>query len=313
MASQPTLTTQELVGYERPVTNDLKVYDEMSRSICDFIWQNVVENQGLRSVVAESPGVQVEIEARWGQIVDRNTGHRIQGIHDTECVVKDHVSDATKFESTMSLEQHKKMNQFLNGQVSKSKQPGAMRAEVDYKHTKESDIFYELDQGGFNQLPPAIQQLIAQTNARQRIRVTRDMKTNQIIRQIIKYRVKNLEISSPKTEWDYRIGINLEIEFPGSIESLQPAVENGRSVESMERKKDRVSYSWLSAYQIDLTQVVQGKNRNHELELELDAGVVIEAADNIKRNVPSDFESLITGMMNNLRVLSREITPQGQS
>ncbi|KAF2790025.1 mRNA triphosphatase CET1 [Melanomma pulvis-pyrius CBS 109.77] len=298
---------RQLIGYERPISDDPQVYDEMARQVCDFLWLNVVDNASLRSAIAESPDTEVEIEARWGQIQDRQTGRRLVSVHDTECVLKSHVAESTKFESTMSIQQHKKMNEYLNRQVQDSRREGTMRSSVNYKHTHEVDMFYDLDRAGYEQLPPLTRHLIA-NSGRQRVRVTRDAKTNQVIRKIIKHRVANLEISSPKTEWDYRIGINLEIMFPGDIETLIPVVENGKTLESMERKKDRVSYSWLGAYQIDLTQVSQGQSKNHELELELNGEVMLRAAENVKED-PSDFEGMITGMLNNLRVLSREVTP----
>jgi polynucleotide 5'-triphosphatase len=207
----------------------------------------------------------------------------------------------------MSIEQHRRMNGYLNKQVEDSKPPSA-RTTVTYKHTHEADMFYELDRAGFELLPLLTQRLIA-SSGRQRIRVTRDMKTGQVIRKIIKHRIANLEISSPQTEWDYRIGINLEIEFPGAIDTLKPVIESGRTVDSMQRKKDRVSYSWLGAYQIDLTQVAQDSSKNHELELELNGVVMLDAATRLQNNEPNDFEGLIAGMLNNLRVLSREVTP----
>ena len=296
-----------LTGFERPVSNDSHVYDEMAREVCDFLWRNIVENKELRSAIAESPDTEVEIEARWGQIQERHTGDRLGGHHSTECVLKPHVAESTKFESTMSIEQHRRMNVYLNKQVEDSKPPSA-RTTVTYKHTHEADMFYELDRAGFELLPVLTQRLIA-SSGRQRIRVTRDMKTGQVIRKIIKHRIANLEISSPQTEWDYRIGINLEIEFPGATDTLKPVIESGRTVESMERKKDRVSYSWLGAYQIDLTQVAQDSSKNHELELELNGVVMLDAATRLQKNEPNDFEGLIAGMLNNLRVLSREVTP----
>jgi polynucleotide 5'-triphosphatase len=126
---------------------------------------------------------------------------------------------------------------------------------------------------------------------------------------MIKHRIGNLEISSPQTEWDYRIGINLEINYAAPTDHLEPVVEPGRTPDSMKRIKDRMSYSWLGAYQVDLTQVQQGSTKNHELELELNSDVLLDNADRVRRKEPNKFEDLITGMMNNLRVLSREITP----
>ncbi|KAL6712465.1 hypothetical protein ACN47E_000342 [Coniothyrium glycines] len=299
-----------LSGFERPVSNDATLHDEVSRKVCDFIWQSAVNNPSVRRAIAADPNMELEVEARWGQIQEKQGGQRLRGLWDSECVIKTGAVDV-KFESTMTMEQHKRMNLYLNEQVAKSKAPGAARASVDYKHTREVDMFYELSQEGFNLLNPAVQHIIKESGTRQRIRVTRDAKSGQVLRAIIKQRLANYEISSPHTEWDYRIGINLEITFAGPIDGLAPVVEPGKGVNDMQRQKDRMSYSWLGAYQVDLTQVTQGASKNHELELELNAGVLLENADKAGRGEANSFEPLVNGMMNNLRVLSREITPKG--
>ncbi|KAF1913854.1 CYTH-like domain-containing protein [Ampelomyces quisqualis] len=303
-----SVKSNELAGYERPVSNDPHVYDEVSRKVCDFLWNLAINNQVLRKAIAESEHTQLEVEARWGHIIDRQSNARLRGYHDTETVIKSQNMDL-KFESTMTMEQHKRMNMYLNGQVRESKAPGASRVPVDYHHTKEVDIFYELGQEQFASLPDTAKRLINAGGARQRIRVTRDQKTNQVLRSMIKHRIGNLEISSPQTEWDYRIGINLEINYPGSIDNLEPVVEAGKTLESMKRQKDRMSYSWQGAYQVDLTQVQQGSTKNHELELELNSDVLLGNADKVTRKEANSFEALINGIMHNLRVLSREMTP----
>ncbi|KAJ4989795.1 mRNA-capping enzyme subunit beta [Stagonosporopsis vannaccii] len=314
-AAAPT-GVHELAGYERPVSNDAHVYDDVTRKVCDFIWTTAVNNEIVRKAIAESPHTQLEVEARWGQIIDRHRGphgERLRGFHDTECVIRKTDVLDIKFESTMTMEQHKRMNMYLNSQVQSSvPASGNKRPEVKYHHTKEIDQFYDLGQAGFDKLPPTVRVMIAQSGKTERVRVSKDAKTGNVLRKIIKLRVANLEISSPQTEWDYRIGINLEINYPGSIEELDPSIENGKTLRDMQRQKDRMSYSWLGAYQIDLTQVVQGTAKNHELELELESQVLLDEADKVRRQDKSNsFESLINGLLNNLRVLSREITPQG--
>jgi polynucleotide 5'-triphosphatase len=309
------VAVHELAGYERPVSNTPHVYDDVSRKVCDFIWTTAVNNDIVRKAIKESPLTQLEVEARWGQIIDKHRGpggERLRGFHDTECVIRKTDNLDLKFESTMTMEQHKRMNMYLNGQVQKSA-PGSTehRPEVKYRHTREVDQFYELGQAGFDQLPLAVKQLIAQTGKHERVRVSKDVKTGEVLRKMIKLRIANLEISSPQTEWDYRIGINLEINYPGEIEELEPSVEAGKSLRDMQRIKDRMSYSWLGAYQIDLTQVTQGPSKNHELELELESGVLLREAEKCRQPGPNSFEPLINGMLNNLRVLSREMTPQG--
>ncbi|KAH8724020.1 CYTH-like domain-containing protein [Phaeosphaeriaceae sp. PMI808] len=300
----------ELNGYARPISNAAHVHDDVVRKVCDFIWNQAVNNEIVRKAIAESEHTQLEIEARWGHIIDRSSSGRLRGFHETETVIKSQSMDL-QFESTMTMEQHKRMNNYLNNQVRESQVPGASRAPIKYQHTREVDSFYELGQEQFATLPDTVKRLINAGGARQRIRVSRDQKTNEVLRSMIKHRIGNLEISSPQTEWDYRIGINIEINFPGPVDNLKAVVEPGKTVDSMKRHKDRMSYSWMDAYQVDLTQVQQGPSKNHELELELSSDVLLDNADRVRRNEENKFEGLITGMMNNLRVLSREITPGG--
>lgn len=278
------------------------MYDEVTRHVASFIWTNAIANELLRNATAESELTQLEVEARWGQIVERTTDKRMRGYHDTETLIKSNSVDV-KFESTMTMEQHKRMNNYLNVQYGESKQPAAARPPITYEHTHEIDTQYDLGDEQLAILPEAARKLINMMGTRQRIRVTRKRDTNEVVRSLIKLKVSNLEISSPRTEWDYRIGINVEINYPGPVDNLTAVVDQGKTVDAMQRHKDRISYSWLGAYQVDLTQVQQGPMKNHELELELDSNLLLENAGNTVK-----YEAMIAGMMNNLRVLSRVIT-----
>lgn len=272
-------------------------------------------NDAIRSLIAEASDTTVEVEARWGHIINRNTEERLHGFHTTECVIRPDVSrSTTRFESVMNVQQHQTMNKYLNKQVHSAK-PGnpQNRPEIAYKHTKVVDQQYELNPEAMSQLSPAAQKILQASGKQERIRVSRDLKTGEVLAAIIKHKVNNIEISSPQTEWDYRIGVNIEINFPGSVDDLAEVSEKGRSVEAMKRYKDRMSYSYLGAFQVDLTQVTQDNHKVHELELELDSGVLLEHGDRVRNGQPNDFEPLINGMINNLRVLSREITPPKRS
>ncbi|KAF2814652.1 mRNA triphosphatase CET1 [Mytilinidion resinicola] len=289
-----------------PSITNITPYDEITRSVCDFIWQNVVMNSAVRRALAESPDTQVEIEAKWGQMQDKRTGERFTGVHQTECVVDEmDLGDSIKFVSTMSEAQHQKMNKFLNGCVTDAKGDRIRaRAPLDYKHVKEIDKFFELNHAGFEILSPATKALL-QTFLRKRVRLSRDMKTGRELGKIIKHRIANLHISSPKTEWDYRVSINLEINYPRAVNDLEPAAESGLP---QERKKDRMSYTHQNTYQIDLTQVVNESGvKNHELELELYGDMLVREADKINQKLPSTYEGVVGMLVNNLRVLSRAI------
>jgi mRNA capping enzyme, beta chain len=124
------------------------------------------------------------------------------------------------------------------------------RIAMTYVHTRERDTFYELPPRTQMALPPSIR---AQLNPRHRakVRVTTDQKSGKTLAKIIKARVADLDIYSPCTLFDWRISVNLEMEYDGEIEGL---AEGGDGRGRADRNKDRMSYRHL-AYQIDLTQV----------------------------------------------------------
>ena len=123
---------------------------------------------------------------------------------------------------------------------------------MTYVHTREKDSFYELSQSAYPTLPASIR---AQLNPHHKIkvRVTTDQKTGKVLAKIVKVRVADLDIYSPRTAFDWRISVNLEMAYDGDIDSLIEARDGGRRAD---RNKDRLSYNHL-AYQIDLTQVTQ--------------------------------------------------------
>jgi hypothetical protein len=126
------------------------------------------------------------------------------------------------------------------------------RIPMRYVHTKERDSFYEAPPFALNGLPPSIR---AQINPRHqaKLRVTTDQKTGKVIAKIIKVRVADLDIYSPHTVFDWRISVNLEMNYEGDIDGLVEG--GGNSGKRADRIKDRVTYKHL-AYQVDLTQVI---------------------------------------------------------
>jgi len=156
--------------------------------------------------------------------------------------------------------QHRALNGFLNKALVDSqppKQPATKvvippkpRIPMSYVHTKECDAFYELSQAGHLSLPPSIR---AQLNPRHRakVRITTDQKTGKELAKIVKARVADLDIYSPRTAFDWRVSVNLEMNYDGDMRDLVETTDGGKRAD---RNKDRMSYRHL-AYQIDLTQV----------------------------------------------------------
>ena len=127
---------------------------------------------------------------------------------------------------------------------------------MTYVHTRECDSFYELSQSGELALPPSIRAQINPRHNKAKVRVTRDQRTGAELAKIVKVRVADLDVHSPKTPFDWRVSVNLEMQFQGAMKDLVEVMDGGRR--APERNKDRVTYRHL-AYQIDLTQVTSAE------------------------------------------------------
>lgn len=289
-------------------------YEEVTRSICDFLFHHVVSNEGIGVGSAggvPSPNGQLEIEAKIGRLVDKS-GDRIQLPIKTEAVLEETL-DVT-FESMMTVEQHEKCNKFLNDAVAQSMTPGSKpRIAMQYKHTHETDTFYELPKSEISQLPPSIQQqlLVGGGNSRPKLRITRDQKTGRIIAKILKTRIKDMQVYSPRTNFDWRISVNLEMNWEGDVDAL--VANSGEQKRASDRNKDRMSYSHL-CYQIDLTQVKPGVGGQrisgpaiHELEVEVASSEVRRQGKLALEGKSNRYEDIIKAFADNVRILARSI------
>jgi hypothetical protein len=142
------------------------------------------------------------------------------------------------------------MNNFLNEAVKASMpQAGLNRIPLSYAHKRERDTFYEVPP---QELPPLIQNYLNPRH-KPKIRVTTDQKTGEILAKIIKCRLADLDVYSPQTNVDWRISVNIEMNYDRDVRNF-PIAGGGSQRPGGERIKDRMSYRHL-AYQIDLTQV----------------------------------------------------------
>jgi hypothetical protein len=181
-----------------------------------------------------------------------------------------------------------------------------------HAHKKEIDRFYELTDTGLMSLPPLIRNNLHPKH-KPRVRITTDAKGGTETARIIKVRIVDLDVYSPRTVFDWRISVNLEANFMGDLADLvDPATGRGgpRSGNVSDRFKDRISYRHL-AYQIDLTQVktdgTQGNQLEHELEIEISPQQVREQGQLAIARKPNQYEDLIKGFVDNIRNLVRAV------
>lgn len=83
-------------------------HEEITKAVCDFLFENVVMRKDIGAAAAGAAtagaGAVLEIEAKLGQLVDRNRGTRVQLPVLTETVLnKDDPGLRIAFESSMSL------------------------------------------------------------------------------------------------------------------------------------------------------------------------------------------------------------------
>jgi hypothetical protein len=144
------------------------------------------------------------------------------------------------------------MNNFLNESIKASMpQSGLNRIPLSYAHKKERDTFYDVT---VSELPPVVQHNL-QPRHKPKVRVTTNQQTGEVVAKIVKCRIADLDVYSPRTNLDWRVSVNLEMNYDGDIRNLSVSDGGGsRGRSGVERNKDRMSYRHL-AYQIDLTQV----------------------------------------------------------
>lgn len=279
---------------------------ECIRHLSDFLYQKVV------GTLDADTGAVIEIEAKIGQLIDKKTNARIAMPFTTEHVLNKHDPQLqTYFKSSMTENQHSNMNKFLNKVFQDSqnsqKRPftdeNQPRVPINYRHTRECDSFYELSASGLNNLPLAIRNSLNSRRQNAKVRITTDQQTGATLAQIVKVRLADLDVYSPNTEFDYRVSINLEANLTGNWRDF--VIPTALSVKGSERRKDRMSYKHL-AYQIDLTQVKSpDAPAMHELEVEVSTAELCKHAILMRDSQPNEFEKLVQGFANNIRILAR--------
>ncbi|KAI9816007.1 MAG: mRNA-capping enzyme subunit beta [Pycnora praestabilis] len=341
--AQPDLGDHGPLGPWEPSITNLTPHEELTRVISNFLFEQVV----IRNDVGAGPaggvpgqGAQLEIEAKIGQLIDRNTNDRLKLPVLTECVLdKDNPNLRVQFKSSMTESQHRNLNKFLNttflssqakppppstSQSPQRELPLRPRIAMKYVHTRERDSFYDLPNSAFPLLPHSIRNQINQ-NHRIKVRVTKKQGTNETLAKIIKARVADLDVFSPMTNFDWRISVNLEMSYDGEVDSIPESNDRSRGAD---RNKDRMTYRHL-AYQIDLTQVTPSDvshaaptalhkkanadqfqsasktDKEHELEVEVSSAEVRKQGLLVQRGEVSQYEDLVRGFVDNVRTLAR--------
>ncbi|KAL8279911.1 hypothetical protein RQP46_007761 [Phenoliferia psychrophenolica] len=261
---QPQQQPTGPIPYEPSIFN-VEPIDEFTREVADWIW----------AFAGDLNWDVVEIEAKIGLLVDTQMRSRKELPVPIETILTD--DRGLRFESNMTVGQHKHFNVLLNSRVEASASPNYPHAPVRYNHSKEIDGFHH-------------------HNGR-KLRVTTDQSTGALLRVVEKTRVADMNVLSPKRGFDWRVSVNTETPGPAP-----PAASQA----SMTRQKDRISYSH-QLFQIDLTQVKSGNQPlMHELEVEFrDARALLVEGRKMQDDVPNRYLEMVQCFLNNIRMLIR--------
>lgn len=290
--AHPTHNTPE-TKHESNVTG-IPPFNGLVRVVSDFLWQNVIAQEPFDG--SGPAKASWEIEAKLGTLIDRNTQSRYENGSLSETVLSPNVP-GIRFESNLTQNHFKILNAFLNDEVKRSRAQG--RVPIEYNHPHELDAFYQLNQAGYEQLPPAAREYINPSH-RSKLRVTTDLKTGEIKDKIVKTRVNDLHIYCPNNTFDIRISVSLEIKWEGPIESF--AEMRG---ENDNRDKNRLSYTHQATH-IEITQVKGQTGLTHEAEIELDSSRLRQEAEKIQNNGgAAKYEELVNMLVENAIVLNR--------
>jgi polynucleotide 5'-triphosphatase len=286
-----------------PSLDNFEPYNDLTRQIGNWLWEFVVLAPDY------GPDTHIEVEAKIGTLLDpSSTTQRVQlPIQSEALLLQSQGPGRPRFESLMSMQQHKRLNEYLNRTVKMAKEPG--RQQIDYQHTRETDTFYDIPPSFLSGLSPEVLKVQQQIRRGPRVRLTTDIKTRAITATIIKFRVADLEIYCPNDDFDCRISISLETRYPHPVDGLEEHLERGVSTARM---KDRLSYRH-QGFQVDLTQVTPQANpadKVHELEVELDTERLLQEGRKVQNNVTSEYERLVGTFLNNIRVINRAARAQ---
>ena len=294
----------ESVDYDRSIHN-IVPNDDLTKYVLDFIHQNAI-------LMDPAGNLPLEIEAKVGRLIDNSRDDRVQFPVLTETIVHTEAS-SFRFESKMTEQYHKTMNKHLNETLVESKKlpPSGQRARVpmEYRHSREIDAFYDLPPTEIQKLPPEVRERLARSKHRPRVRITKDKQTGDVIAKVIKTSIADLNVYCPNHRYDWRVSINIEFQWEGSIDALEEFARTTGNSRGPNRNKDRLSYKHQFC-QIDLTQVKVGQGPafeeiSHELEVEFAIDVLRQQAQLAMTRQTNKYYDYMKVFLDNVRILAR--------
>lgn len=253
----------------------------------------------------------VELEIKFGKIIDKENGCRLNLNVNSECLYQN--KNNVFFDMQVKKDEWKEINLFLQELENKFQfdlknsncsERGNQKKKFNLIKTDTTDEIYSIDNQGFLKS----------------IRVTKANDSQlDVFQAIEKQRISDVYIFNPNSSYDFKISLSLEI--PLSQDLVNSFISN--ITPSKIRRKKRNSWVHLETItKFDLTMVTtiqhlmkkkqKIKNESlihYEIELEFKLVNVFNTFDTvIKTNDNSQLEDLIQIFINNARILNDKIT-----
>lgn len=277
----------------------------VTRTIAEWIYANFTE-------IPDDKRKYVELELKFGTIIDKRASHRIDVNVLTECIFTD--TSNTYFDIGVHEVGWQDMCKFLDD-LEKSYQED-LRKNPQAAQLKPKRKFNNLE----SDITDTFYQIIQRNEQPKTIRISKDNQLNPPrFTAINKQRISDLFIHNPSSMYDLRLSLSYENPIPetdieGILKKQQP---------TLTRIKKRSSWSHRpTVTKFDMTRVLKprelknkaGKkiieqDQSFEVELEVDVSELFAGFDKFKSGQDSiRFEELVEIFVNNSRCLNNRVT-----
>lgn len=277
----------------------------VTRRIAEWIYANFVE-------ITETNRKYVELELKFGTIMDKVSNNRINILVSTECIYTD--TSNIYFEPGIHQVGFEDMLEFFE-ELEKSYQEELKNQPIGSNKPRRKFNILETD------MTDSIYYVRNRNEQPKSIRISKDNLLNPPrYTGINKHRISDLYIHNPSSMYDLRLSLSLE--NPVANDEIEAVMK--KSKPSKVRIKQRNSFKHKpTVTQFDLTRVTTPKElkntstgkriveneKSYEVELEIDTAELFNGFDMFKNGTNSiRFEELVEIFLNNARCLNNRVT-----
>jgi len=294
-------TTTNYVDLQCSITGVIPP-SSITRTTAEWIYANFAN-------IEDSNRKNVELELKFGKIIDKRSGNRINLNVITECIYTNESDIRFDMEvEEIAWNDIRKMFDELEKRFQEERRTNPSikdKRKFNMLESDQTDSFYQLG------------------NKNEHLRKVRISKDNLLdpprYTAIQKERIADLYIHNPQSMYDLRLSLSLEVPVPeGNIEAIM-----SKNQPQLQRGKKRVSFTHTPTItQFDLTRVMiprEFKNKsgkkvvNHEtkyeVEMEADTLAIFQSIDKVRQGTDTyRLEEEVEIFLNNARVINNRVT-----